>query len=87
MGISVLSAGGTTLVAAFALSNGQVEFFHAFGTFLMLTISYALVFALIGFSAAAMVLGPTTDRLHCVGSTKTELGLAQPKFTNVASNH
>ena len=37
MGISVLSAGGTTLVAAFALSNGQVEFFHAFGTFLMLT--------------------------------------------------
>lgn len=89
MGISVLSAGGTTLVAAFALSNGQVEFFHAFGTFLMLTISFALVFALIGFSAAAMVLGPTTERLHCIGSntmTKSELGLARAKFTSVGSN-
>lgn len=65
MGISVLSAGATTLIAAFALSNGQVEFFHAFGTFLMTTIGFALLFALVGFSAAAMLIGPTTRKPRC----------------------
>lgn len=65
MGISVLSAGGTTLVAAFALSNGQVEFFHAFGNFLMLTIGFGLLFSLVGFSSLAMIFGPTGKSSDC----------------------
>lgn len=73
MGISVLSAGGTTLVAAFALSNGQVEFFHAFGTFLMLTIGFGLLFSLVGFSAIAMVFGPTSKPSGCRNSRPSRL--------------
>ena len=73
MGISVLSVGGTTLVAAFALSNGQVEFFHAFGTFLMLTIGFGLLFSLVGFSATAMVVGPVSEPSGCWTSKPSRL--------------
>ena len=62
MGISVFSAGCSTMVAAFALYWGVVEFFHAFGTFLMCTLGFALLFSLVGFATAAMVLGPTTHK-------------------------
>ena len=60
MGISVSSAAVTTLVAAVALSQGIIEFFHAFGLFLIFTISFALVFAIVFFAAGSMMCGPTS---------------------------
>lgn len=60
MGISVSSAAATTLVAAVALSQGLIEFFHAFGLFLIFTIIFALLFAIVFFVAGAMMYGPTS---------------------------
>jgi predicted RND superfamily exporter protein len=59
MGISVSSAAATTLVAAICLSQGIIEFFHAFGLFLIFTICFALLFAIVFFAAGAMMCGPT----------------------------
>ena len=61
MGISVASAAVTTLVAAVALSKGIIEFFHAFGLFLIFTISFAIVFAIVFFVAGTMMYGPTAS--------------------------
>lgn len=61
MGISVTSAAATTLVAAIALSQGIIEFFHAFGLFLIFTICFALLFAVVFFAAGAMIFGPTSQ--------------------------
>jgi hypothetical protein len=40
---------GSTLIAAFALYWGVIEFFHAFGVFLIFTITFALLFAVVFF--------------------------------------
>ena len=59
LGVSVVYAGLTTMVAAFALYWGEVQFFNAFGTFLFCTMFFALVYSLIFFAAALMIMGPT----------------------------
>ena len=72
MGISVSSAAVTTLVAAVALSQGIIEFFHAFGLFLIFTISFALVFAIVFFAAGSMLCGPTSRPCSCCRTGKGE---------------
>ena len=58
VGISVLSAGVTTMVAAFVLFFGTIIFFSKFGTMLALAMSFSLIYSLVFFHAVVSWLGP-----------------------------
>lgn len=58
VGISVLSAGVTTMVAAFVLLFGVIAFFSKFGTMLALAMSFSLIYSLLFFHAIVSWLGP-----------------------------
>ena len=58
VGISVLSAGVTTMVAAFVLFFGTIIFFSKFGTMLALAMSFSLIYSLLFFHALISWLGP-----------------------------
>lgn len=61
VGISVLSAGLTTMVAAVVLFFGMIVFFSKFGTMLALAMSFSLIYSLLFFHALVSWLGPG----HC----------------------
>ena len=58
VGISVLSAGVTTMVAAFVLFFGVIVFFSKFGTMLALAMIFSLIYSLLFFHALISWLGP-----------------------------
>eukprot|EP01043_Picozoa_sp_COSAG02_P027764 COSAG02_NODE_1650_length_11487_cov_13.602895_15_plen_204_part_00 len=62
VGISVLSAGVTTMVAAFVLFFGAIVFFSKFGTMLALAIGFSLIYSLLFFHALISWLGPVGRR-------------------------
>merc|ERR1711977_502818 len=58
IGVSVLGGMLTSASAAVALMICQLQFFHKFGIFLMLTVSISWVWANIGFMASMALFGP-----------------------------
>jgi predicted RND superfamily exporter protein len=58
VGISVLSAGVTTMVAACVLFFGVIVFFSKFGTMLALAMGFSLIYSLFFFHALISWLGP-----------------------------
>jgi hypothetical protein len=65
-------------VAAFALYWGQIEFFHAFGLFLIFTIAFALLFSLVFFNVASMILGATGG--GCLATTLDGASMCLPRL-------
>eukprot|EP01083_Nonionella_stella_P293583 998481_1 len=59
LGISVLSGGVTTLGSALPLYGPVVIFFPKFGTMILITIFFSLLWAFAGFMAWCLILGPT----------------------------
>merc|ERR1712078_669080 len=58
IGVSVLGGMLTSASAAVALMMCQLQFFHKFGVFLMLTVSISWIWANIGFMASMALFGP-----------------------------
>merc|ERR1712057_95528 len=58
IGVSVLGGMLTSASAAVALMICQLQFFHKFGVFLMLTVSISWIWANVGFMASMALLGP-----------------------------
>merc|ERR1712070_1262278 len=58
IGVSVLGGMLTSASAAIALMICQLQFFHKFGVFLMLTVSISWLWANIGFMASMALFGP-----------------------------
>jgi predicted RND superfamily exporter protein len=58
IGVSVLGGMLTSASAAIALMLCQLQFFHKFGVFLILTVSISWIWANIGFLAAMAFFGP-----------------------------
>jgi len=58
IGVSVLGGMLTSASAAIALMICQLQFFHKFGVFLMLTVSISWIWANIGFMASMALFGP-----------------------------
>merc|ERR1712167_129235 len=58
IGVSVLGGMLTSASAAVALMICQLQFFHKFGVFLMLTVSISWIWANVGFLASMALLGP-----------------------------
>jgi len=58
IGISVFFGMFTSASAAFALIACQIQFFHKFGVFLLMTVSMSWVWANLGFMASMAVFGP-----------------------------
>jgi predicted RND superfamily exporter protein len=58
IGISVLFGMLTSASAAFALMACQIQFFHKFGVFLLMTVSISWLWANISFMASMAVFGP-----------------------------
>merc|ERR1711959_521102 len=58
IGVSVLGGMLTSASAAVALMLCQLQFFHKFGVFLILTVSMSWVWANIGFMASMALFGP-----------------------------
>merc|ERR1712017_19528 len=58
IGVSVLAGMVTSASAAVALMVCQLQFFHKFGVFLMLTVSISWIWANIGFMASMALFGP-----------------------------
>merc|ERR1712097_147895 len=58
IGVSVLGGMLTSASAAIALMMCQLQFFHKFGVFLMLTVSISWFWANVGFMASMALLGP-----------------------------
>merc|ERR1719301_130602 len=58
IGVSVLGGMLTSASAAAALMMCQLQFFHKFGVFLMLTVSISWIWANIGFMASMALFGP-----------------------------
>merc|ERR1719265_1196464 len=58
IGISVFFGMFTSASAAFALMACQIQFFHKFGVFLLMTVSMSWVWANLGFMASMAVFGP-----------------------------
>ena len=73
VGISVLSAGLTTMVAALVLFFGVIVFFSKFGTMLALAMSFSLVYSLLFFHAIVSWLGPVG---RCCHSKPAKNGMA-----------
>lgn len=61
IGISVLFGMFTSASAAFALIACQIQFFHKFGVFLLMTVSMSWVWANLGFMASMAVFGPDDE--------------------------
>ena len=69
VGVSVLSAGLTTTIAAFVLFFGEIVFFSKFGTMLALAMLFSLAYSVLFFHALATVAAPGAgcgrrSRLH-----------------------
>merc|ERR1711988_310423 len=58
IGVSVLGGMLTSASAAVALMICQLQFFHKFGVFLMLTVSISWIWANVGFMASMALFGP-----------------------------
>jgi predicted RND superfamily exporter protein len=58
IGVSVLAGMLTSASAAVALMICQLQFFHKFGVFLMLTVSISWIWANVGFMASMALFGP-----------------------------
>merc|ERR1711907_81279 len=58
IGVSVLGGMLPSASAAIALMICQLQFFHKFGVFLMLTVSMSWIWANVGFLASMALLGP-----------------------------
>merc|ERR1712078_925162 len=58
IGVSVLGGMLTSASAAVALMLCQLQFFHKFGVFLMLTVSISWIWANVGFMASMALFGP-----------------------------
>merc|ERR1711862_816101 len=58
IGVSVLAGMVTSASAAVALMVCQLQFFHKFGVFLILTVSISWIWANVGFLASMALLGP-----------------------------
>merc|ERR1711939_83732 len=58
IGVSVLAGMLTSASAAVALMLCQLQFFHKFGVFLMLTVSMSWIWANVSFMASMAVFGP-----------------------------
>merc|ERR1719217_810141 len=58
IGVSVLAGMVTSASAAIALMFCQLQFFHKFGVFLILTVSISWIWANVGFLASMALLGP-----------------------------
>merc|ERR1711988_1448703 len=61
IGVSVLGGMLTSASAAGALMICQLQFFHKFGVFLMLTVSMSWIWANIGFMASMALFGPDSS--------------------------
>merc|ERR1712193_182134 len=58
IGVSVLAGMVTSASAAVALMVCQLQFFHKFGVFLILTVSISWIWANVGFLSSMALLGP-----------------------------
>jgi hypothetical protein len=74
MGISILGGGLTTLLASLFLFGTTLQFFYKFGVFMMITVSFSLVYANFFFLPLLALVGPQGDtgnlRRLCRASTK-----------------
>ena len=61
LGISVLSGAATTMGAAFFMIFADIQFFLQFGSFLMCTIGFSLLFSLLFFTAVISLIGPQNN--------------------------
>ena len=58
VGLSIFSAGITTIISAFFLFGTTIIFFFRFGVFICMTVGYSYVFALFGMPAMLSLFGP-----------------------------
>jgi hypothetical protein len=82
IGVSVLGGMLTSASAAVALMMCQLQFFHKFGVFLMLTVSISWIWANVGFMASMSLFGPddgTPSWLQVPASILTRLQLPRRK--------
>merc|ERR1712017_34289 len=63
IGVSVLAGMLTSASAAVALMFCQLQFFHKFGVFLILTVLLSWLWANLGFLAAMAIFGPDETTL------------------------
>merc|ERR1711881_400881 len=61
IGVSVLGGMLTSASAAVALMMCQLQFFHKFGVFLMLTVSMSWIWANVAFMASMALFGPDSS--------------------------
>merc|ERR1712138_116449 len=61
IGVSVLGGMLTSASAAVALMLCQLQFFHKFGVFLMLTVSMSWIWANVAFMASMALFGPDSS--------------------------
>jgi predicted RND superfamily exporter protein len=59
VGVSVLSAGLTTMIAAFVLFFGVIIFFAKFGAMLALAMGFSLLYSVVFFHALVTMAGPS----------------------------
>jgi len=82
IGVSVLGGMLTSASAAVALMMCQLQFFHKFGVFLMLTVSISWIWANVGFMASMSLFGPddgTPSWLQVPASILTRIQLPRRK--------